>query len=339
MILVANAAVGKPWAAVTAEIVCLLTAAALLFYGMGILAGWLAPATGSIHYSQQPLGASLIALSAVVAAATWPPAMRRLARVMPIDPDNPVDALALALAITVIGSQFAFSFFVDLIKAEQSLPALDLTDLLSEQLPLLVLAAVGVGLFTRRDGRSTSQRLGLVRPAWWHVVVALAAAGVFIGIAGLMGSLSQSLTPDVAHQLDNTSNHLFGGLVANPIGILAIAVLPGLCEETLFRGAVQPQLGVLLTALLFASIHTQYGISFDTLAVLLIGIGLGLIRKFTNTTSSAVAHATYNLVTSFGFAGLTLGIAGAIELGLIAISVYAIRNQRRRPVPAEVPNS
>jgi uncharacterized protein len=328
MILVANAAVGKPWAAFTAEIVCLLSAGALLLYGVGILGGWLVPTTGKISYAQQPLGVSLIALSAVVAAATWPPAMRRLARFIPLDVHNPVDALALALAVIVIGSQFAFSVFVDLLSLEQSLPAIDLSDLLSEQLPLVLMAAVGVGAFIRRDARATTQRLGLVRPAWWHVVVALAAAGVFIAVAAVMNGLSQSLTPGLAHRLDNTSNHLLGGLVANPIGVAAIAVVPACCEETLFRGAVQPRLGIVLTALLFASIHTQYGISFDTLAVLLIGIGLGLIRKYTNTTSSAVTHATYNLVTSFGFAGLTLGIAAGVEIALILVSVYAIASRR-----------
>lgn len=333
----ANAAVGKPWAAVTAEAVCLLSAAALLLYGIGILAGWLVPATGSVRVQQEPLGVSLIALSALVAAVTWPPVMRRLARFIPLDVTNPVDALALALVVMVIGTQFAFATFVDLLAAEQAFPPLDITDLLSEQLPLLVVAALGVGLFIRRDGRATADRLGLVRPAWWHVVVALAAAGVFIGIAGLMGTLSQTLTPGIAQRLDTTSNHLFGGLVANPIGMLAIAVVPGLCEETLFRGAVQPRLGLVLTALLFASIHTQYGISFDTLAVLIIGLGLGLIRKYTNTTSSAVAHGTYNLVTSFGFGGIALGAAGAVELGLIAVSIYAIRTHRLRQSAASSP--
>ena len=318
---------------------CLIAAAAALLYGIGILAGWLAPATasGSVAYAQQPLGVGLVALSAVVAAATWPPVMRRLARWIPIDADNPVDALALALAVLVIGSQFAFAFFVDLLAFEQAQPSLDLTDLLSEQVPLLVVAAIGVGILLRRDLRTTAQRLGLVRPAWWHLVVALAAAGVFIAFAGVMTSLSQALTPDVAHRLDTTTNHLFGGLVANPVGVAAIAITPAICEEMLFRGAVQPRLGVILTALLFASIHTQYGFSFDTLAVFVIGVGLGLIRKYTNTTSSAVTHATYNLVTGVGLAGTALGVAGLVELGLILVSVYAIKANRRPATSTDTP--
>jgi len=337
MIVLANTAVGKPWSGVVAELVCLMTAAASLLYGVGVLAGWLSPGTGSVSYSQQPLGVSLVLLSAVIAAATWPPVLRRLARVMPIDPENPVDALALALGLLVIGTQFLSATFVDLLSVELTLPALDFSDLLSEQLPLLIVAAAGVGLFVRRDGTATVRRLGLVRPAWWHVVLALAAAGVFVAFEALMASLSVSLTPDIAHRIDNTTNHLFGGLIANPLGIVAIAILPGICEETLFRGAIQPRLGLVLTAVLFASIHTQYGLSFDTLAVLIIGLGLGLIRKYTNTTSSAIAHATYNLVTGVGFAGLVLGVAEVVELGLIAVAAYAIWNRRRAGSAAATP--
>jgi membrane protease YdiL (CAAX protease family) len=329
IIVMANVAVGKSWASDAAAVLCGITAGAVFLFGLAILARWLAP--GTTGYSPQPLGFSLIGVGAVAAVATWPPVLRRLARFLPLDPQNPVDALALALAVVIIGSQFAFASFVDVLASDQAQPTVTVPDLLSEQLPLLVVATVGVGIFLRRDATSAARRLGLVRPAWWHVVLALAAAGVFIGFSVGMDALGQSLTPGIANRVQATTNHLFGDLVGNPIGVLAIAVVPGLCEETLFRGAVQPRLGILLTALLFASIHTQYSLSFDTLAVFTIGIGLGLIRKYTNTTTSCVAHATYNLVTAVGLAGVTLGIAGIVELGLVVVAAYAVWTHRRSP--------
>jgi CAAX protease family protein len=332
IIVMANVAIGKSWAADAAAVLCGVTAGAVFLFGLAILAGWLAPSAAS--YNQQPLGVSVIVVSAVAAVVTWPPILRRLARFIPLDPQNPVDALALALAVVIIGTQFAFAYFVDVLASDQGQPTVTVLDLLSQQVPLLLVAAVGVGMYLRRNGAETARRLGLVRPAWWHIVLALAAAGVFIAFSGFMDSLSQSLTPGIAQRIQSTTEHLFGGLLGNPLGVAAIAIVPGVCEETLFRGAVQPRLGIVLTAVLFASIHTQYSLSFDTLAVFAIGMGLGLLRKYTNTTASCIAHATYNLVTAVGFVGMTLGIAGVVELGLIAVSAYAIWTSRRNSTAA-----
>ena len=102
----------------------------------------------------------------------------------------------------------------------------------------------------------------------------------------------------------------------------------------MFRGALQPRLGLIATALLFTCIHTQYGVSLDALSVFLIALGLGLIRKYTNTTTSVISHTTYNLivgVAGIGLAGSQVQVATviAIELVLIAMSAYAIWSNRR----------
>jgi membrane protease YdiL (CAAX protease family) len=166
------------------------------------------------------------------------------------------------------------------------------------------------------------------------VAIALAAAGAFFAFGQLTDWLAHVWTPDIAHQVDRTTQHLFSGL-GTPTGIAALALAPGICEEVLFRGALQPRLGLILTALLFASIHTQYGISLDALAVFVIAIGLGLIRKYTNTTASCICHVTYNLAVGIGIGNDWLGIAIAVELGLVALSGYAVWADRRRtPVPA-----
>jgi hypothetical protein len=65
-------------------------------------------------------------------------------------------------------------------------------------------------------------------------------------------------------------------------------------------------------------------------------LGLGLLRKFTNTTTSAISHATYNLLVGIGVADSQVDAAVAIEVVLVAISAYAIWSQRRGPaMPAE----
>jgi membrane protease YdiL (CAAX protease family) len=177
-------------------------------------------------------------------------------------------------------------------------------------------------------------RLGLVVPTWWQVVLAVAAGGAFFAFGVGMVSLSHLLTPDMARQLDKSTQHLFGGL-DNPVGIAALALGPGICEEILFRGALQPRLGLLMTAVLFTSIHTQYGLSLDALSVLVIAVGLGLIRKYTNTTTSSISHVTYNLLIGVGIAASQVEFAAAFEVVLIAVAAYAIWSNGRRPaVPA-----
>jgi hypothetical protein len=69
--------------------------------------------------------------------------------------------------------------------------------------------------------------------------------------------------------------------------------------------------------------------------VLVIALGLGLIRKFTNTTTSSVCHISYNLLVGIGVAGSQVDVAVAIEAMLVAVSVFAIwSNRRRQPITA-----
>jgi membrane protease YdiL (CAAX protease family) len=272
-------------------------------------------------------------LAAVVASN---PVRERVAGVLDIDSDNPVHTLALVLAVILLGLQLAFLTFVDVLAADRSQPPLSVGDLFAQELPFLIIAFAGIGLWSRRNSVQAADRLGVVKPAWWQITLALAAAGVFFAFAQAVVSLSQSLTPQVAHNIDVTTQHVFGGL-NNPVGIASIALLPAICEELLFRGALQPRLGLVVTALLFTSIHTQYSLSFDTLAVLLLALGLGLIRKYTNTTTSSVCHATYNLLVSVGISGDLLAFAIAAELALVIPTAFAVLSLRRRRIGA-IPN-
>jgi len=235
--------------------------------------------------------------------------------------------------VILFGTQASAIFFANPVVQEGKLSPLTVTDLVLQELPFLILALIGVGLYIRRGFRGSLVRLGLVRPAWWHVPLALAAAGAFISFSQGMDYLSRTLTPETANQIDATTRHLYGGM-GDAAGIAALALAPGICEEILFRGALQPRLGLLIPALLFTSIHTQYGFSFDALAVLVIAIGLSLIRRYANTTAAVLCHVTYNLVVGVGIGDQLLGYAVAAELLLIAVVVYALWTTRRREAGA-----
>ena len=330
MVITANAAVGKRWASHATGILASLTAGGAFLVGALDLggAGLVQAGPGG---QQKALDAGIMVTAAVAAALAARPVRERIARVLPINPDSPVHAYALVLAVIMFGTQLATALFVDVLAIDQTLPTLSIWDILASETPFLIMALAGVGLYIRRNGAASAERLGLAVPAWWHVAIALAAAGAFFALVQGADWLSHQWTPGIASQVDKTTQHAFGGLNGT-IGIAAIAFLPGICEEILFRGALQPRLGLLVTAVLFTSIHTQYGLSFDALSVLIVAIGLGLIRKYTNTTSSSICHVAYNLLAGIGVAGGLWGIAIGVELGLVALAGYGLVSNRRRLV-------
>jgi membrane protease YdiL (CAAX protease family) len=170
--------------------------------------------------------------------------------------------------------------------------------ILTSQLPFVAVALFGVGLGVRRSPRETLARLGYgpISSKQLGVVVLFIGAALALSVAA--DALFAELQPDLYRKVGELSDSLF-----NPVGLspfsavlfgLLIGVGAGLGEETLFRGAVQPVLGILPTSILFASMHVQYGPSLLLGYVFLLSIGLGLLRRRINTTASFLAHAGYN---------------------------------------------
>jgi membrane protease YdiL (CAAX protease family) len=95
--------------------------------------------------------------------------------------------------------------------------------------------------------------------------------------------------------VSESSQHLFSPFDSIP-GALVLGLSAGIGEETLFRGALQPRLRVLLTALVFTLGHVQYTLSPALLEILVIGLVLGWLRERTNTTTCMVTHAGYNFL-------------------------------------------
>ncbi len=282
---------------------------------------------------------AVMATGLAAAALASKPVRERAARIIPIDPDNPVHSLAMVLAVILVGTSAASIVFTNVLGADQKLPPLMLGDLLGQELPFLVIALAGVGIWVRRDLGATASRLGLVVPAWWHVLLALAAAGAFYAFGVASHSLSQVITPGLANQVDQSSQHLFGGLSASTGGIIALALIPGICEDVLFRGALQPRFGLVLTAFLFAAIHTEYAFSIDALSIFVIAVGLGAIRKYTNTTTSSACHVAYNLLVGINLAGTALSVGIGVELVLVVAVALAVWSIRRRGSEAMVETS
>jgi membrane protease YdiL (CAAX protease family) len=252
-------------------------------------------------------------LPALVGLLLLLPAMRRfLARFIPIDAASPVHALALSLSVLIV-IQLFFTLGIGLGNLAEALAAQEeaggggstLLGLWVQQVMTAVFAFIGVGWLIRRDWSATLRRLGLVRPSLGNIVVGVVVGLAMVPLVILIEQVSSQFNIGLDPNVQKLTEQLLGSLFTSPFGILTLGVAAALGEETLFRGAVQPRFGIILTALLFALVHSNYGISLSTLIVFLFGLFLGILRNRTNTTTTMISHALYNIslgiLASLGF--------------------------------------
>jgi membrane protease YdiL (CAAX protease family) len=224
------------------------------------------------------------------------PVRRRLSRWLNIDPDSLVHMTAVAFVVYQIGLSLAQMALIGSLETlAQAELELTVRDVILSEIPLLLFALFGVGLFIRRDGEGVADRLGLDRPTWKQVVAALGIAALLLGFDYVISLVWQNLDPLGYDVLERVTENLFGGL-ATVGGALALGLAAGISEELLFRGAVQPRLGLLLAAVLFSIGHLQYGLTVATAEIFVIGLVLGLVRDRSSTSICIIIHATYNTV-------------------------------------------
>lgn len=247
-------------------------------------------------------GALAMATGTIGLLLLLPPVRRLVARVLPIDPGRTVHLTALHYALFLTSTSLLLPVFLPPLEDEALLEELSgtmagggLSLLWGQAFGFVALAFLGVGLVVARDWREALSRLGLTARydlRWWlgGTAVALASSVVVDTLWGRFGSES-------LEQVQRLSEALFEPyLQAGLLGAITIGLSAGLGEEILFRGAIQPRLGLIFTTLLFAVVHTQYTISPALLQVFVVGLILGLARRRANTTTAIGIHATYNLV-------------------------------------------
>ena len=133
--------------------------------------------------------------------------------------------------------------------------------------------------------------------------------------------------------------------------LVAMAVFPALCEETLFRGTILGIFerkgvwkGIVYTALLFAIFHITPWIFFPALA---LGILFGLIAVRTNSTLPAmICHASTNstvAIISFFYRNdpehkpyLLVGVLAVLFVMVLIEFLYCTRGVKRQPSPLTV---
>ena len=205
------------------------------------------------------LGTGFLALLPLV-----PVVRRGLAYVLPINPASIVHGVALSLTLLVIGVSVA-QLPVAMSLADPNSPQQASLETFNS-LPLLWLQGFmfvlygffGVGWTIRRGWRDTLARLGLGRLTPAYLSIALAAWLGLLLLDFLVSLVWRTVLPTGYEQFGRLSEALFGSFISIP-GALTIGLSAGIGEEILFRGALQPRLGLPLTSLLFMIVHAQYG--------------------------------------------------------------------------------
>lgn len=201
-------------------------------------------------------------------------------------------------------------------------------------------AAVGAALLSPHP---LGPRLGLVRsPVPWWTIPILVLATIFFGVVG--GMIVEELFPGPHEQYEmfiKIAQIPQDGIFILNVGLLSI--LPGLAEETLFRGYIQRRLlqrwpaagAITVSTIIFALGHAD---PIHILSVLPVGAWLGIVAwRCGSVWPGMICHAAMNAVsfTSMRFGDprdpsitppllIFLAVSGAAFVGsLLLLKRYA----------------
>lgn len=171
---------------------------------------------------------------------------------------------------------------------------------------LVLLAFCGVGFGVKRAPLEALKRLALVKPTAPQVGIGiLLIIGTFL-FDGLFSLLTHNMHQDLGNKLAGYNQGTFGGN-GGMSSALILSIATGLCagigEETLIRGALQPVFGIFPAAFLHGVLHGQFGHApIFIVQVAIWSTMMGIVKRYTNTTTTIIGHVGYNLITVFMFA-------------------------------------
>jgi hypothetical protein len=241
---------------------------------------------------QWMLGASL-----VCAAMMFPPVSQWFASLLVKPPANSHTArltasIAMMALLLPVPARLLFGEMMEVISGDGQ-PLLSLGGLISQLAGEVAIALAAVGLWVSRTPRETWARLGLGRMGGRDWLVAAVGLAVLLVLNVVLESAQKAWFPELAKQ-DQAMIELMTRDLSLAT-VLVLGVSAGVGEELLMRGALQPRTGIVWASVIFAVAHVQYtwfGIAF----VAMVGIGLGLIRLKSNTTTAIVVHGLYDII-------------------------------------------
>ena len=255
---------------------------------------------GDVAWSSAGLGLVLPSILGVI--LLLPPVRRLVGRLAPIDAGRVVHAVALSYsALVLVNLLLTLGIGLqNLADAMESSTAAGVTYNMTaliwvQDITMLVMALVGVGWLSRRSLSAAVDRLGVVVPTWAQAGIGLGAGLAMVPAVLFLEKLASQVGLGANSDVERLTEQMLGPMLTSLPGVLTLGLAAALGEESVFRGALQPRFGLILTAILFALLHSNYGITLSTLLVFGVGFVLGLLRLRYHTTASMLAHALYNI--------------------------------------------
>lgn len=301
LLLLANYTERRKDLRILTKVFLLLSVLALMLEGVAVLA---LKDTGLVGGPSDlsAFGCGLLLTGAVALAAFFRSSRELLARVMDIDPENWLHATAVVLFIVLVGASLTIAFSYEDVIEMGGKAGVSTASVLLQDVVFALFALFGVGWMTRRRLGQVLKRLGFVKPSLRDIAMALAFLLLFFLILTALHLVQKALDPgkDPFDVGEDPTVKLLGGVTV--LSAIAISLGSGICEELLFRGAMQPRFGIALTSVAFTLGHVQYPDLPSICALLAMSVILGFERKLVNTTACVITHACYNLIPLLAFA-------------------------------------
>ncbi|MBM3448642.1 MAG: lysostaphin resistance A-like protein [Bacteroidota bacterium] len=127
-----------------------------------------------------------------------------------------------------------------------------------------------------------------------QVLIGIAGGGCMILLAFFMSKW------EYLNEVQSKFTIQLGGYQLTLQEIVFLSFCAGFGEEILFRGMLQPWLGIFFTAFLFIALHGYISVKSSAhlifgLALWSMGIGLGLLGAYSGLISAAIAHMIYDI--------------------------------------------
>lgn len=248
------------------------------------------------------LGWGVLIPSLLGLALLTKPVRRWVARFSNLDADNPLHAVSGSMSM-LIPAYLSVTLGIGLDTLSRQLaaraeetgqPPLTVGFLWVQAALFVLIALIGVGWPIRLSLRGALNRLKIVKPGGREIAIAVGWALMMVPAVMLLEAGARAVGMGIDADVETLTEQLIGPLFQSPWGIISIGLAAGIGEEALFRGAMQPRFGLVVTSLLFALVHSNYGITLSTAVVFLLGMMLGWLRLRYNTSTAMIAHAVYN---------------------------------------------
>ncbi len=267
----------------------LLVLLAALFIGLAPEA-WYAfiPSPPPRHLPIMLLGIGLL-LSIPLLWAIWNDVRRRTRYLGTLQLNHALTQTAWTLLVFFLGSNFILFTIKPLSELTIEAP---LRLLWIQNTAFTLIAMVGVGWGVRRSWPEVRTRLGLRTLRWKDLWIGFGMGLLMLITTALLGAvLILFFGEDLA--ASSAFNQQILEKLPGIAGILMMGALSGIGEEMLYRGALQPVLGLTLTSFLFALSHIQY-FSPSIVIIFVLGLMLGFTKKKWGLPTAIWMHAVYN---------------------------------------------